>query len=143
MRSLALTLMLVGILVFFSMAVNAQTDQFVGNFVATDPNTNGITRLTVSEGQIHIWGRCHPRDCDWGSAPMDLYAPNVGANLQDSARATSAVFRPCFAIKIVIVRPMSENRLKVEVFTKFTDQSRRTDFASKEILIREDMALKP
>ena len=43
---------------------------FHGNWVKKDPETVGITKLLItqngSEVRVHAFGRCSPKDCDWG-----------------------------------------------------------------------------
>ncbi|MGV3660904.1 MAG: hypothetical protein ACO1TE_12015 [Prosthecobacter sp.] len=43
---------------------------FVGDWCNRDFDTRGITRVRIylDEGKImvHMWGRCHPMECDWG-----------------------------------------------------------------------------
>jgi hypothetical protein len=45
-------------------------DKFQGVWTNVNPLTDGITRIEIrSEGEsllIHVWGKCHPQDCDWG-----------------------------------------------------------------------------
>jgi len=47
------------------------TAQYDGNWINDDPNTEGITRLIITnDGQtlnVHGFGRCTPSDCDWGT----------------------------------------------------------------------------
>jgi hypothetical protein len=146
MSRITLVLMFLVILIVFSATANAQKERFVGTFATTDANTRGVTRLSISsDGQMHVWGRCHPIDCDWGAVPTDIYGPDVEADLQKSAKAVSAVYNPGFATKIVIVTPLNEDRVRIEVFTRFTDQSHRTAYISRQILAREgeELALKP
>jgi hypothetical protein len=143
MTRLGLALTLLGILVVFSATANAQKDRFTGSFVSTDPNTRGVTRVVISDDQIHIWGRCHPTDCDWGTIKVETYAPSVDADKLTTARAMSAYYEKGFATTIVIITPLAQNRLKVETFTKFRDRSGRSDYTSKEIMVREDMGLNP
>ena len=145
MRRITLILMFLVVLMVFSATANAQKEWLVGNFVATDANTRRITRVTLTaDDQIHVWGKCHPSDCDWGLVPVDTYGPNVDADLQTSAKSVSAIYLPGFARTFVIVKPLDENKIQVDVFTKFTDRSGRTPYMIRQILIRnDDMALKP
>lgn len=52
-------------------------EKFAGTWKNTDPNTRGQTKIEVwTEGDVifaHIWGKCHPSDCDNGitSAPYE------------------------------------------------------------------------
>lgn len=109
----------------------ATIGQFVGNWKNTDPNTSGITRLEIkasgSQVTLHAWGKCHPEDCDWGEVSATAYAPNVSSNVTQTANALSAVFNTSFSQTTVIIRPVGRN-LRAEVFTRFTDQSNRSDY---------------
>lgn len=125
-------------LLAFATAASAQKQRFVGTFVPEDPKTGGITRLTLGENDmINVWGRCHPTDCDWGSETAFAYAPSVGSELQDSAQAMTAIYKPGFAIKILVIKPLGENKLRVDVFTRFTDCGKRTAYTVKQVLVRE------
>lgn len=42
-----------------------------------------------------------------------------------------------FATKILLITPLSEDRIRVDVFTRFTDRSRRSAFAQSYTLVRE------
>lgn len=126
------------VLVIFSAAANAQKEKFVGAFVAEDPNTRGISRLTLGDDdRVNVWGRCHPTDCDWGTETIFAYAPSVDAHLQSSARAISAIYVKGHATTILVIRPLKDDKLRVDVFTRFTDRSGRTAYTAKFIMVRE------
>jgi len=46
-------------------------DRFTGSWISTNPNTRSLTRAKLFKSgsglYVHLWGKCHPRDCDWGS----------------------------------------------------------------------------
>jgi len=46
-------------------------DKFVGSWVSSNPNTRMLTKGRIyKQGRgiyVHLWGKCHPNDCDWGS----------------------------------------------------------------------------
>jgi hypothetical protein len=136
MRALAITSLL--ILVIFAAAANAQKNRFVGTFVAEDPDTGGITRLTLSEDDtVNVWGRCHPDDCDWGEETAVAHAPSVGSDLRDSARALSAIYVKNFVVVVLIIKPLKDDKLSVEVFKRFIDHSGRTAYTAKYVMVRE------
>jgi len=143
MRRFSLALIFLAILVVFSATANAQKERLLGDFVPID--NHGITRVTLTaDDQIHVWGICHPSDCDWGIVPVDTYGPTVSSNLGATANSLSAVYLHGFATRIVVVTPLEENKIQIDVFTKFTDHSGRTPYMLKQILVRrENMALKP
>ncbi len=111
----------------------AAINQFTGNWKNADPNTRGLTTLVISGTgnnlRLHAWGKCHPQDCDWGEVQAFAYAPNVSSPLDASAQAVTAVFSTGFSQTLVIVRPFGLNRLRAEVYTRFTDGSNRSNYS--------------
>lgn len=109
-----------------------------GSWVNTDPNTRSLTRIDlrfVCQDQIlngqpyppgppwymHIWGKCHPNDCDWGE---------VGAERLGSGHVYGT-YNHGFARRYVYAR-MSAYRpgqLWVYTWTNFTDPG-RPDYGS-------------
>jgi hypothetical protein len=107
-------------------------------WVNTDPNTRSITRIhlrfvcqdMVLNGElyppgppwyVHIYGKCHPSDCDWGE---------VGAQRLSSDHIYT-VYRQGFATRYVYAR-MSQYRpgqLWVYTWTDFADPN-RPDYGS-------------
>jgi len=104
-----------------------------GNWVNTDPNTRGITRIQlrfVCQDQIlngepyppgppwyvHLYGKCHPTDCDWG----EVGAHRIGTD------QIYAFYNQGFAKRYVYAK-MSQYRpgqLWVWIWTDFTDPNR-------------------
>jgi hypothetical protein len=45
---------------------------YAGAWKNENPDTDNITRFEISQtgiaAQVHMWGKCHPQDCDWGEA---------------------------------------------------------------------------
>src|ERR1035441_8885571 len=45
-------------------------DKFRGVWVNEDSRTRGVTKVEIRSEErgllIHVWGACHPQDCDWG-----------------------------------------------------------------------------
>jgi hypothetical protein len=111
-----------------------------GNWTNTDPNTRSITRISLRfvcqdvrlNGQlyppgppwhVHVFGACHPVDCDWGEA---------GARWTSSERIY-AVYDQGFA-KTYLWAKMSQYRsgqLWVYTWTDFADPA-RSDYGSQD-----------
>jgi hypothetical protein len=123
----------------------AQTAQFVGNWENVDSNTSGVTKLNINKFQLfgvdiitlRAFGQCSPTDCDWGTVVATAYAPNVSSNLENTARALTATYNPGFAVKQVVIRPLSGERLQADIYTRFTDGSGRTNYNASYIFKRE------
>lgn len=110
-----------------------------------DPNTRSITRVDlrfVCQDQIlngepyppgppwymHLFGKCHPTDCDWGE---------VGAQRLGSGHIYT-VYRQGFATRYVYAK-MSQYRpgqLWVYIYTDFADPG-RADYTSQDWFVRQ------
>lgn len=119
---------------------SASVDQFTGLWANIDSNTNGITRLEITSNskgiKVHAWGKCTPKDCDWGSVSSTAYAPSVGDNLQQTARALTAIFVFGHAETVLVMRPASGGRLVADSYTRFTDNSGRSHYTSTNTFAR-------
>jgi hypothetical protein len=55
---------------FYRVGVSMEPAMFFGPWVNEFSETNNITHLEIrEEGDellVHVWGKCHPEDCDWG-----------------------------------------------------------------------------
>jgi hypothetical protein len=112
----------------------AGIDSFVGQWVGQGPTKVEI-RLVDNQLRLHAFGACRPQDCDWGEVAAQAYAPNVSANVRDSAEAVSAQFETSFSRTLVILYPNDADGLRVEIFTVFLDNSRRSPY-HKTVLMR-------
>lgn len=114
-----------------------------GSWVNIDPNTRGITRIEVnfscndqvlcgvdSNGNVtctnpgapfhvHLWGKCHPSDCDWGT--VDGNDRWVG-----STKWVFSYYDHGFAKRYVYIKPsvVYPGKLYLWMYTHFTDPSR-------------------
>jgi len=73
---------------------SASLSQFAGNWTNSDPNTGGLTKLAITvsgaSASVHAWGSCHPTDCDWGTVPAYVFAPDVSSDPVSQAQALMA-----------------------------------------------------
>jgi hypothetical protein len=110
----------------------AAISQFTGDWKNMDPNTKGITTLIITGNgndlRMHAWGKCHPQDCDWGEVDAYAYAPNVSAPIDPTAQVVSAVFNTGFSQSLLIVTPAGNNVIRAQVYTRFTDNSHRSNY---------------
>jgi hypothetical protein len=89
---------------------------------------------------VRAFGQCHPTDCDWGTVTATAYAPSVSSDLEATARALTATYNPGFAVKLVVIHPLSGERLQADVYTRFTNGSNRTNYNATYIFRREGIA---
>lgn len=84
-----------------------------GTWTNTDANTNGVTRLMISEqsSKIRLYGKCHPNDCDWGFQKLT------------AAGTTSyqATYDQGF-VKRNLILSIHNNQLSLEIHNKYNDQ---------------------
>lgn len=94
---------------------------FIGVWRNEDPQTRSITRLEIaSDGaalKIHMWGKCHPSDCDWGEISRP-YGDLEGGVLLPS-------WPTSFKVEEQRIVPLANGRLEVRGNLRFTDNSGR------------------
>ena len=116
-------------------ATDFAVSDYLGEWMNADPNTRGITRLSVRKDVarfvVQIWGKCQPRDCDWGTVqatPFGRIARSSGDAPITAITAITATYAPGFADKRVALRMAARNNLTATVDTHFTDHSGRADY---------------
>ena len=114
----------------------ASLAQFAGEWSNIDTNTGGITKLNIgisgASANVHAWGKCHPTDCDWGTVPAFAFAPDVSSDLASQAQALMAIFDAGFSETTLFIKPQG-NRLSVQSYTRFKDNSGRSNYASSDV----------
>lgn len=142
MKRVFATLIIFGTIALFSTTAFSQLNQFVGSFTNSDSATRGMTRVEITQTgaslQVQVWGSCSPSECDWGVVSGFAYSENISSNPVTSARTVSAVYRKSFAETWLIIRPLGGNRLQVESFTRFTDNSGRAAYSTRETFIKQN-----
>ena len=117
-----------------------------GKWVNNDAATRGITRIEVNFScndvvlcgvdengnvhcstpgapyRLHLWGKCHPSDCDWG--PVDGNDRMIG-----STKWIYSYYDHGFARRYVYLKPsvIHPGNLFLWMYTNFTDPG-RTDY---------------
>ncbi len=113
-------------LFLFSMSVNAQMRSFVGNWVNTNSNTSGMTRLVVSasgnRAYIHAWGQCSPRDCDWGRTNATKFYTGVSSNVVSGLMGN---YSQSGIRRMIILKKLRGNLLQAQVLKTFSGNSRQ------------------
>ena len=111
---------------------HALADSFVGKWFNENPQTDGITRVEIrrrlNDLIIHMWGQCHPTECDWGELITDI------SNVDDGV--ISITWEPGFAIKRQELTLTSDKRLQVITHTHFIDNSGRPDYDATYYFVR-------
>jgi len=113
----------------------ASLSQFAGDWTNVDTNNGGITTLSIGisgeSANVHAWGKCHPTDCDWGTIPAVAFAPDVSSDLVGQAQALMAIFDAGFSETTLFI-VLQGNGLSVQSYTRFKDNSGRSNYASSD-----------
>jgi hypothetical protein len=118
-----------------------------GNWANADANTSSLTRAVlrftcqdqILNGQpyppgppwhMHLWGKCHPTDCDWGEVGAD--AVTIGTRT-----FVRAVFSQGFATRYVYadMSLFRSGQLWIWTWTDFADPG-RPDYESQNWFVR-------
>jgi len=108
---------------------------FVGTWVNTNSNTRGITKLVVRRAGgnrlvVRVFGSCSPRDCDWGRARLTTY----GSSVQDkNHRSATTTYNKNFANTFLTINLRGRNRMSLQSFTQFKDNSNRQNYTSRAV----------
>ena len=123
----------------FTIPASADLGDFLGSWVNADPNTGGITHVTIEKVgpwhvKVHVFGSCHPTDCDWGSVLGHAYTEGVGS---PEVKSIVAEFTSSFSQDTIVFREGHNGSIRMELFVAFTDGSGRNDYVSTGELDRE------
>jgi hypothetical protein len=80
--------------------------------------------------EVHVWGKCHPTDCDWGAVEGYAYASGVQEGVAAQARIISAIYRTGFSETILVMHAVGSDQLQIESLTRFLDKSGRASYSS-------------
>ncbi len=122
------------LLALAARSAQAETSDFLGVWASATPDQSGIARLVIAPGtgnrlDIHSYGLCQPRECDWGVHPARLYYG--GPDTQEIV-ALAAEFDTGTAHKRMLLRPAVGHVLRIEMQTDFADG--RTNYATSTSL---------
>lgn len=111
---------------YFSYKTQSNFEPFIGQWANVNVNTDSITYVEIKREidnlNVHMWGQCHPYDCDWGSEFTSIEDSEDGA--------LSLIWVESFAKRYQQLSVLQDGRLKVSMQTHFTDTSGRPDYTS-------------
>jgi hypothetical protein len=114
-----------------------QTNPWVGNWLNVDEESSGITKFSISNRDhrlvINMWGRCHPKDCDWGST--------VAEPSESASNILHATWTKDFVISVQTLT-LSSNRISLQGHDHYTDNSGRPDRDYSEKFFLDDASHK-
>lgn len=144
MKRVAFVLLIAMVLTAVPTLTFANMSQFTGRWVNVDNGTDGITAIQIFQTGTNVsvsaWGKCSPTDCAWGNTAANVYGTNVSANPLDSAQAIAATFTTGFSSSLLLIQPEPSSgaaKVKVELFTKYTDGSNRSPYTATYVMQRQ------
>jgi hypothetical protein len=113
--------------------VAAGPENLLGSWSNENPDARDISSIVIKEGSdglsLQVFGRCHPTDCDWGTAPAHLYGHSISGDPYREPEAITAHFDAGFAEQQIIIHIIDAGRLHYELLEHFKDGSHRSDYA--------------
>ena len=114
----------------------ALQNKFPGKWFNVDPETPTITTIIVKKKNdswtIQAWGKCHPKDCDWGAVPLNMIGDSTTDKTFDCAFAE---WKFDFKTTYLTMR-MQGDQLVVETISVFKDNSNRSNYRKLSLMKR-------
>ena len=122
------------------LPAQAQLPRFAGSWQNIDPQSASLVRLRIevvgSQVRLQGWGKCMPKDCDWGTIDGAAYAPSIRADPVRTARVVAGSFVTRERTTLLIIHLAGNGRLSVDLLATYTDQSGRSN-VNDEIILQE------
>lgn len=142
MRKVTLVFLTILLALFATGIASAQINRFEGQWRNVNPGDEGITSIIITHrgarARVHVWGRCLPRDCDWGEATAYAYGASVMSDVVTSTDVLTATYSTSFKETILLIRLGARDRIQVESFTRFTDYSGRSAYHARDVFVRTE-----
>jgi hypothetical protein len=108
---------------------SAEAGSFVGNWTNKDFKTRDITRVHIrldgSRVIVHVWGRCHPTECDWGDTTATV-----------KGHVLLLTWKEAFVVRTQELTLLADGSLQLTAHSHFTDNSGRKDYDTKDTLAK-------
>jgi hypothetical protein len=104
-----------------------------GNWTNANPGNAGLARIIVDGTRVHPYGACHPTACDWGWIAAQGFASKVENHDIFSLLASTD---EGFAKVVMTISLDPDGRLRVQVYSHYTDHSGRSDASHVDYFTR-------
>jgi len=140
-------LLVVTLFVLTGINTAGRESQVVGVWVATDPSTQGLTRLriqrTAAGFTAEARARCDPSDCDWGTATLDsVPVPSIAGSSAAAYYLTGEFRTGAMEEKMIVEAEMPRGLLRVHLRVRPVKQPKRA-WNGIAVLRRGDDSLMP
>ena len=105
-----------------------------GDWKNVDSHSRGLVRIVVEGTKVHPYGSCQPAACDWGTVRAQSFASTVDGR---DTFALLANTDTSFDRSVLTISLETDGRLRVQIFTHYTDHSQRVDHSSVEYFSRQ------
>lgn len=109
----------------------AMQPRFVGAWCNKDFNTGSITRILIyidgKDLKVHMWGRCHPTECDWGEATATA-VPNDGNSIAITWNKGFKISKQTLTLEV-------DGTLHLKDNTVYTDNSGRLPRTFQDVFV--------
>jgi cytochrome c biogenesis protein CcmG, thiol:disulfide interchange protein DsbE len=112
-------------------AQSASTGSLTGSWTNVSSETSGVTQVVVRHENnrtiVHVWGSCHPIDCDWGEVDADLWNG-----------IPMAIWKQGFSTVRMQLIPQPDDRMLLAYRSEYNDDSGRKDAGHAEFFARRE-----
>ncbi len=100
-----------------------------GTWINTNKNTNGITKIIISNGgkKIRVYGKCVPKDCDWG---LKTLSPSRAPKMYTARYETSTSSK---SLSLNFTKDLKVNQTRV--YKRGNKSVRSEDTFKKQVLM--------
>ncbi len=119
-NALVIIVAVLGSLFSTTLARSADSEAFVGDWCNKDFNSRGNTRIRIYlDGEklmVHMWGRCHPTECDWGETTATI--------VPEDKKSISVTWNQGFAVSTQKLTLQEDGGLKLSGTRTYKDTKR-------------------
>jgi hypothetical protein len=118
--------------VLYAAPAGAEVADFYGIWANATADASGIARIVVApedggRASIHLFGRCQPVECDWGTQQARTYSDAPGSS---EVHSLAAEFDAGGAHRRIVLYVGIGHVLRFEEQADFTDGSARSNYAA-------------
>ncbi|MDF7826724.1 hypothetical protein P4B35_22030 [Pontiellaceae bacterium B12227] len=111
-----------------SKKLSDDLEKFVGEWCNEDFSTRGITRVHIDKYsnvfKVRMWGRCHPKECDWGE--------EIAIFSDEGSSSLSVTWEKSFCVREQKIVILEDGDLEITSATHYVDKSGRKDRTSTD-----------
>jgi hypothetical protein len=115
-------------------AAKPVVNQLDGTWINDESRKASLAQIAIDGLNVHLFGACTPTPCDMGILEGRTFAASVRSRGVD---AMTAQMQTRFSEMSLTLSLETDERLRVDIFTHFTDGSKRTDYHHVDYMVHE------